>query len=327
MLTVTARVWAGALAAFIAFNLIRALLTGMPDANRWWLDLRGAPEALRVTGLLALAAAAAWFAYAPAPSGPRRTATAAIFGVALAAVLWNGLRVVAFHAQGRLHDGPWLPMSFLFALVLGGMLWRIWAPGDLPPPRSAWASGLAALAAAVIGFPLVQMYCFGRTDYRRPADAVVVLGARAYADGRCSDALADRVLTGCRLYKEGLVAKLIFSGGPGDGTIHETEAMRRLALSTGIPDHAILLDAQGVDTRATAQRVRELARVHGFRRVLAVSHAYHLPRVKLAFADAGAEVFTVPAEERCTLAKLPILMAREVAAFWYYLLIPPAALG
>ena len=39
-----------------------------------------------------------------------------------------------------------------------------------------------ATAAVVLGctlcFPLAQMFCFGKTDYRRPADAVVVLGAR-----------------------------------------------------------------------------------------------------------------------------------------------------
>jgi hypothetical protein len=34
----------------------------------------------------------------------------------------------------------------------------------------------------------------------------------------------------------------------------------------------------------------------------------------------GLEVFTVPAEERYTLTKMPILMAREVVAMWVYYL-------
>src|SRR5437868_14663387 len=80
-------------------------------------------------------------------------------------------------------------------------------------------------------FPLLQTVCFGKTDYRREADVAVVFGARAYADGRPSDALADRVRTACELYQRGIVKKLLLSGGPGDGLVSETEAMRRMALS------------------------------------------------------------------------------------------------
>src|SRR6185503_7842801 len=91
----------------------------------------------------------------------------------------------------------------------------------------------------------------GKTEYRRHADAIIVFGARAYADGRPSDALADRVRTACQLYHEGWAKKLILSGGPGDGAIHETESMRRLAIQLGIPADAVLLDPQGLNTRAT----------------------------------------------------------------------------
>ena len=55
----------------------------------------------------------------------------------------------------------------------------------------------------------------------------------------------------------------------------------------------------------------------GTRRVL-VSHFYHLPRVKLTYARAGREVYTVPAAERYALAKMPLLVAREVVALWAY---------
>jgi uncharacterized SAM-binding protein YcdF (DUF218 family) len=59
-------------------------------------------------------------------------------------------------------------------------------------------------------------------------------------------------------------------------------------------------------------------------RVLAVSHFYHLPRVKLSYQRAGREVYTVPAKETYLLRQMPYNMAREVAALWVYYLQPLA---
>jgi hypothetical protein len=52
--------------------------------------------------------------------------------------------------------------------------------------------------------------------------------------------------------------------------------------------------------------------------VLAVSHFYHLPRIKLAYQRAGLDVCTVPARQGRWLSQIPYNMAREVAAFWVY---------
>ncbi len=60
----------------------------------------------------------------------------------------------------------------------------------------------------------------------------------------------------------------------------------------------------------------------GATRVLAVSHFYHLPRIKMTYQRHGREVYTVPAKESYTLTKLPIFMLREVAALWVYYLTP-----
>ena len=176
------------------------------------------------------------------------------------------------------------------------------------------------LAACLVLFPLAQVVCFGKTDYRRPADAVIVLGARAYADGRPSDALADRVRTGCQLVREGLANKIIFSGGPGDGVIHETEVMRRMALELGVPAEAILLDPQGLSTRATIDNARVLFEREGIHDALGVSHFYHLPRLKLAAQRAGLNIRTVPARQSYFLRQTPAFVAREVVALWVYYL-------
>jgi vancomycin permeability regulator SanA len=181
---------------------------------------------------------------------------------------------------------------------------------------------VAAVGAFALAFPLGQMFCFGKTDYARRADAAVVFGARAYADGRCSTALADRVRTGVGLYKRGMVRMLVFSGGPGDGDVTEPQAMRRLAMLLGVPDEAILLDEHGLNTRATVANTTPMLQRMGVRRVLAVSHYYHLPRIKMAYRRADAEVYTVPANEQYVLTQMPYMLAREIAAFWVYYLRP-----
>jgi vancomycin permeability regulator SanA len=175
-------------------------------------------------------------------------------------------------------------------------------------PRLAAAATVALLG---IGLPLSQTWFFGKTDYRREADAIVIFGARVYADGRPSDSLADRVRTGVELYHGGLAPRIVMSGGPGEGATHETEAMRDLAIELGVPADAIELDRGGLDTRSTVANTRAP-------RVLAVSHHWHLPRIKMAYRQAGRTAYTVPARESYVIRQTPYLMAREVAAFWWY---------
>jgi len=174
----------------------------------------------------------------------------------------------------------------------------------------------ATCAACAVAFPLMQVLGFGKTDYRRHADVAVVFGARAYADGRPSDALADRVRTACELYQQGLVRQLVFSGGPGDGAVHETESMRRMAVSLGVPDSAIVRDEAGLNTSATLRNTRPLLAA---KPVIAVSEFYHLPRIKLAAASAGIDLITVPARPAHWSRQLPLSnMLREIPAFWLY---------
>jgi vancomycin permeability regulator SanA len=181
---------------------------------------------------------------------------------------------------------------------------------------------LASLVVGVlvIGFPLAQMFCFGKTDYRRRADVAVVFGAGVYPNGRLSVALADRVRTAIALYQDGTVDTLLFSGGPGMGDIHETQGMKNYAISKGVPASAIILDPQGLSTHETVEHTNPMLDQLGAKHVLAVSHFYHLPRIKMAYQRTGREVYTVPASESYTLKAMPYYLAREVAAFWYYYL-------
>jgi len=284
------------------------------DANAWWIDTRLLPGLLGDALLITVGVIWLLHAVAPARGGWRRRWTIGLSLVCGTLALSNALTYFQLLLGGTLHGGPLIPLS----LPIAGALLLI---ALVRVRRGGWVQrGTIALSLPVllvVGV-LGLMWTFGKADYRRPADAIVVFGARTYADGRPSDALADRVNTAIALYHDGYAPRLIMSGGPGDGAFHETDTMRQMALDAGVPANAIMVDREGLNTDATVINTAAFFDADHTPRVLAVSHGYHLPRVKLTYQRAGVEAFTVPAHERYLLTKMPWLMAREVAAWWVY---------
>lgn len=315
------------LGGFSLLNLLGELRFPGFDANHWWIDFRPVdPVTVRmflcIVSIFLLA-----YSLRPKLSAWRRKITSTLTAVLLVITTWNILHFHILLYKGTIKAGFPLAFSFLVSIALAIVLVAIaLRPKNfyLNKPLSSKPILAATLLICLIGFPLGQMFCFGKTDYRRRADTIVVFGARVYADGRPSDALADRVRTGCRLYLDGLADRLIFSGGPGDGDIHETESMRNMAVRLGVPIEAILLDTEGVNTQATVKNTSEIFDSLGIKRVLAVSHFYHLPRIKMSYQRRQWEVYTVPAKESYLLTEMPKYILREVAALWLYYLRPIA---
>jgi vancomycin permeability regulator SanA len=315
------------LGLFSLLNLLGALRNPAFDANEWWIDLAFLPHIAGNSALFAAALALLSFGIGfPDHFAIRRTIQ--IAAATLAAVtFWNVLTFYALWFIGRIHPAVPVPLSLLLSMMLSFILRASFQPWRL---TATWQRALlaASLFAAIILFPLAQMYCFGKTEYRRPADVIVVFGARTYADGTPSQALADRVATAVELYKAHLAPLLLMSGGPGDGPTSEPQAMKRLAVSLGVPEDAILVDEAGLSTEATVDNTFPVIRERHITRLLAVSHFYHLPRVKMTYARAlhglkpPVTVYTVPAHESAPLAQMPFYMLRETAAIYLYYLRP-----
>jgi len=312
------------LGGFALLNILGGLCRAHFDANLWWIDLRILPGAVATALLLVSSACLVGFALWPVPSAWRQFLTVGSAAALGAVALANTAQFYVLFARGAVRPALPIPLSLLVGCALAAVLAAA-CRRESPARRSeGLLQTLAVACACVVCFPVAQMFFFGKTDYRRPADAAVVLGARVYADGRLSDALADRVRTACQLYREGLVRRLILSGGPGDGAIHETEAMKLMATRLGVKAEDIWLDKAGLSTQATVRNTEALFRQWHASRILVVSHAYHLPRIKLAYQRDGWDVFTVPAKESYLLRQMPYNMAREVAALWVYYLRPLA---
>jgi vancomycin permeability regulator SanA len=309
--------------AFSLLNILGELRFPGFDANHWWIDFRPIPAAVsRVFLTVASLFLIAW-SIRPRMSARRRKVTLVLAGLLLANTVRNAAGFYILLVRPTISAGCPVAFSLLVAIALLLVLISVAATRTKSPISGSLSAKLTfavTLLVLLVGFPLAQMFCFGMTDYRRSADAIVVFGARVYADGRCSDALADRVRTGCTLYRQGLADRLILSGGPGDANIHETEAMRTLAIQLGVPPLAILRDQAGVNTRATVKNTCDMFDNLAIDRVLVVSHFYHLPRIKMTYQRRRWEVYTVPARETYTLTKMPLYILREVLALWAYYL-------
>jgi len=320
-------VFARGLALFLGvFSLANASaqLRGLPNTGDiWWIDLGVLPAWLAgVFGLLAAALLLAW-GITPAGSRQRLRATAVYAFVLAFVALVNALGFYRAWLSASIAPGLGVPASLIYA---GGLAWigrealRPVPAGDQAGPRVSRrtrATFAVALALAML-FPVLQIAFFGTTDYRRPADAAVVLGAKVHANGVLSTSLSDRVNTAVDLYDSGLVRTLIMSGGVGESGLDEAAAMRDRAVALGVPETAIRLDSEGVNTDATVANTTAILRETGARRVLVVSQFYHLPRIKLAYRAAGWDVQTVPAVESLPIPQTPPYVLREIPAFWTY---------
>lgn len=310
---------AGFVGGFTLTNLIGSLRSPRFDASHWWISAEALPSAIWTPCLFVSALLLIAFACKPPRAGSGRAQATVFFcAVLMVVTAVNGITFFNLVARGAIGPGVPFPLSFLFTTALGLVAWNALRGPPRAESRGSCLKVIATLAMCVMVFPASQIFFFGKTDHRRGADAAVVFGARAYADGRPSDALGDRVLTACELYRRGTVSKLIFSGGPGDGAIHETESMRRMAVGLGVKESDIIVDLWGVSTQATVQNTVPLFEQLGFRRVLAVSHYFHLPRIKMTYQRRGVEVYTTPARERYILRQTPFLLLRETAAWWVY---------
>lgn len=146
-----------------------------------------------------------------------------------------------------------------------------------------------------------------------PYTAIVVAGCRVQPDGAPSLALQRRAERAVALWKQGLAPVVVFTGGATGALPSEARAAADHALTLGLPQQAMVLEAHSTSTEENARNASGL--VTG--RVLVVSDAYHLWRARRVFGRYFAAVEVAgsdaPLDARARGA------AREVGAvLWYW---------
>lgn len=158
--------------------------------------------------------------------------------------------------------------------------------------RVVLVGGIAAVAIAT--YATYRIWDQGTHDDRRPADAIVVMGAAQY-DGRPSPVFAARIDHAIELYRDGLASRLIVTGGKqaGDRTT-EADAARRYAEAHGVPASAILAEDTSRTTLESIRGVAAVMAADGLHSAIFVSDPTHMFRVLQMADDAGITGYGSP---------------------------------
>ncbi|MDZ4170310.1 MAG: YdcF family protein [Coriobacteriia bacterium] len=292
-------------------------LFGRGTENLWWVDASILPGSLSSLVPTAIAVVLVVWAAAPTRSSRGRYVVAACCTVLAALAAFNSGTFYRAWSEGRIEPAVGAPFSAVLAGAFIALALLIgWGEPPVESRRGLTWGVVGWTAAFALLFPLAHVSFFGTTDYRRTADAIVVLGARVHENGMLSSSLRDRVDAAVGLHEEGLAPLVIMSGGIDDNGTDEAAAMAQYAIARGVPQAAIEIDYAGENTDATVRNTIEM--LGSGARVMAVSQFYHLPRIKMAFRLAGEDVATVPAPALQPIPGTPAFVAREIPAFWVY---------
>lgn len=172
-------------------------------------------------------------------------------------------------------------------------------PSSLTPSRkkrliriAVWLLGVPLVAAIGLG---IFLDAYGQVERARPAQAIVILGARVTAKGLPGDSLTARTLHAVQLYRQHLAPKIICTGGVGDHPPAEAVAAAELAKAQDVPAADLLLETTSTSTMENVRNAVAICRQQGWTRVIVVSDPYHLWRARRDFALVGITAYPSPA--------------------------------
>jgi uncharacterized SAM-binding protein YcdF (DUF218 family) len=145
-----------------------------------------------------------------------------------------------------------------------------------------------------IGFTALRIYRFSGTSSDTQADAAVVLGAAVWSQG-VSPVFRERINHAIDLYRRRQVHKIIFTGGQGNANEPtEAAAARMYAIENGISQSDILIEQRSHTTYENLVYAKQLADVHGLKKVLIVSDPMHMKRAIAMAQDVGLDAYPSP---------------------------------
>jgi len=143
-----------------------------------------------------------------------------------------------------------------------------------------------------------------------PVDAVVVLGAKVYSDGRLSRAVQDRADTAIALWRAWSARKILISGDNRTKYYDEVTTIKNYLIQSWIPKEAIFLDYAWLDTYDSMYRANY---IFGAKSLLIPTQAFHLPRALYIARGVGIEAYGIVADTH-VLPSLQRLQIRELFA-------------
>ncbi|WP_405132054.1 YdcF family protein [Paenibacillus sp. FSL H8-0317] len=184
---------------------------------------------------------------------------------------------------------------------------------------------ITALAVVLVGIlwtvvTAVRISAYTDEDSSRISDTAIILGA-AVAGDNPSPVFRERIEHGIKLYRQGTVRNLLFTGGSsGDGEHTEAEVGQKYAIEHGVDPADIRVEIKSRITEENLINSIPIGEQAGYQTYTIVSDPLHMKRaMKLA---TGLGMDAVPSPTRTTAyrtwrSKFPFL-ARETVMYMGY---------
>ena len=117
---------------------------------------------------------------------------------------------------------------------------------------------------------------------------------------------ADRLWRGAALYYAEKAPLIVLTGGTLTGGRPEALLMAQKLREVGIPDAAMLREAESRTTRENAQFTRTLLQARGINHILLVTSATHMRRSVALFSAQGFSVTAVATDHQIPLTAGPV---------------------
>jgi uncharacterized SAM-binding protein YcdF (DUF218 family) len=163
--------------------------------------------------------------------------------------------------------------------------------------RRAFKTAVLMFVVLLLGWAavVVAVAVQGARDQATTTDAIVVLGAAQY-NGRPSPVFRARLDHAAALYQRGLAPVVLVTGGIGAGEVlSEANVGRDYLARLGLPSEALIPLPAADDTYASLIQVKRWFEGRESRRVLLVSDAFHMLRLRIIAGRLGLTPFTSPA--------------------------------
>lgn len=141
----------------------------------------------------------------------------------------------------------------------------------------------------LILIPALLITYNGFNDRTGKSDIAVVLGTTVYPNGQMAPFLKGRVDEALKRYRAGDFPLIMVSGGKGVEGHDEAQVMANYLISQGVPQDAVIVDSDGINTGATAQSLKKVMDERQLKTATIMTQFFHIPRTRMALACVGID--------------------------------------
>ena len=172
-------------------------------------------------------------------------------------------------------------------------------------------TGLSVLTAVCV--------CAGADYEPRPSDCIVALGAHVWMDGRMSNVLTYRCQAALEAWQRGIAPVIVVCGGQGrDDPCPEAEAMQAWMLRQGVPEDALIVENQSLNTKQNLTNALAIMEARGFQTAALCTSDYHLRRTLWLARDVGMQATGIAAPSTKDVVSVVRGRLRETCSWVLY---------